>query len=112
MPPNTVKVDRSTYYGNPFVVGQPSGIFEGETLIESLTLADSLNFFERLCRGMVSPEMHPHAQLWLKRIKARYLAAHPQEILRMELRGKHLACWCPLDQPCHADVLLRVANEP
>jgi hypothetical protein len=27
------------------------------------------------------------------------------------LRGKNLACWCPLDQPCHADVLLRLANE-
>lgn len=27
-----------------------------------------------------------------------------------ELRGKDLACWCPLDQPCHADVLLEIAN--
>lgn len=26
------------------------------------------------------------------------------------LRGKHLACWCALDQPCHADVLLELAN--
>lgn len=26
------------------------------------------------------------------------------------LRGKDLACWCPLDKPCHADVLLRLAN--
>lgn len=25
-----------------------------------------------------------------------------------ELRGKDLACWCALDQPCHADVLLEV----
>jgi hypothetical protein len=29
-----------------------------------------------------------------------------------ELRGKDLACWCPLDQPCHADVLLEIANAP
>jgi hypothetical protein len=29
-----------------------------------------------------------------------------------ELRGKDLACWCPLDQPCHADVLLELANAP
>ena len=28
------------------------------------------------------------------------------------LRGKDLACWCPLDQPCHADVLLEIANKP
>ncbi|HKY59245.1 MAG TPA: DUF4326 domain-containing protein [Aeromicrobium sp.] len=26
------------------------------------------------------------------------------------LRGRDLACWCPLDQPCHADVLLQIAN--
>ena len=26
------------------------------------------------------------------------------------LKGKDLACWCPLDQPCHADVLLEIAN--
>lgn len=30
---------------------------------------------------------------------------------RRELRGKDLACWCPLGEPCHADVLLEVANE-
>jgi hypothetical protein len=28
------------------------------------------------------------------------------------LRGRDLACWCPLDQPCHADVLLEIANQP
>lgn len=27
-----------------------------------------------------------------------------------ELRGKNLACWCRLDEPCHADVLLEIAN--
>lgn len=27
-----------------------------------------------------------------------------------ELSGRDLACWCPLDQPCHADVLLELAN--
>jgi len=27
-----------------------------------------------------------------------------------ELKGKDLACWCPLDCPCHADVLLKLAN--
>lgn len=30
--------------------------------------------------------------------------------IRAELAGKNLACWCPLDGPCHADTLLRVAN--
>ncbi len=27
-----------------------------------------------------------------------------------ELRGKDLACWCRLDQECHATVLLELAN--
>jgi hypothetical protein len=31
--------------------------------------------------------------------------------IRRELSGKNLACWCPLDQPCHADVLLEIANQ-
>lgn len=30
--------------------------------------------------------------------------------IRRELRGKDLVCWCPLDQPCHADVLMEIAN--
>lgn len=27
-----------------------------------------------------------------------------------ELRGKNLSCWCALDEACHADVLLEIAN--
>ncbi len=27
-----------------------------------------------------------------------------------ELRGRTLVCWCPLNEPCHADVLLEIAN--
>jgi hypothetical protein len=30
---------------------------------------------------------------------------------KRELRGKNLACFCALDQPCHVDTLLRIANE-
>ena len=33
------------------------------------------------------------------------------EEIKAELSGKDLACWCPLNQPCHADVLLELANE-
>jgi hypothetical protein len=33
------------------------------------------------------------------------------EDVKRELAGRDLACYCPLDQPCHADVLLAVANE-
>lgn len=30
--------------------------------------------------------------------------------IKQELRSMNLACWCKLDQPCHADVLLEIAN--
>ena len=30
---------------------------------------------------------------------------------RASLAGRDLACWCPLDEPCHADALLAVAND-
>lgn len=32
--------------------------------------------------------------------------------IRDQLRGKNLACYCPPGQPCHADVLLELANAP
>ena len=34
------------------------------------------------------------------------------KVVQRELRGRDLACWCALDVPCHADVLLEVANAP
>jgi hypothetical protein len=34
------------------------------------------------------------------------------EAARAELAGRDLMCWCPLDEPCHADVLLELANAP
>ena len=33
------------------------------------------------------------------------------EAAKVELRGHDLACWCYDGEPCHADVLLRIANE-
>jgi len=29
---------------------------------------------------------------------------------RHELTGKDLACWCALDEPCHAEILLSIVN--
>ena len=42
-----------------------------------------------------------------------YLTSRPDLLAaaRAELAGKDLACWCDPDLPCHADVLLRVADE-
>lgn len=49
-----------------------------------------------------------HAQLLFRR----YLADRPElvEAAIAELHGYHLACYCDLDQPCHADVWLEVVN--
>src|SRR3990170_4525421 len=32
------------------------------------------------------------------------------DLAKKMLKGKDMACWCPLGQPCHADVLLDIAN--
>lgn len=41
-----------------------------------------------------------------------HVAAHPELVARArrELAGKDLACWCGLDQRCHGDIWLRIAN--
>ncbi len=44
----------------------------------------------------------------------RWLARPEQAELRHRARaalaGRDLVCWCPLEGPCHADVLLEVVN--
>jgi hypothetical protein len=91
MPPNTVKVDRSTRYGNPYVARGACGCSSlGECrrhLIHVDTPAAAVEAFRAIARSS--------DQLML---------------IREHLHGKNLACWCPLDQPCHADVLLEIAN--
>jgi hypothetical protein len=42
-------------------------------------------------------------------LEAGQLAVTADDV-RRELAGRDLCCWCPLDDPCHADVLLEVAN--
>ncbi|MCC8364271.1 DUF4326 domain-containing protein [Lysobacter sp. A6] len=37
-------------------------------------------------------------------------AQFSREHVRSQLAGLDLACWCPLDGPCHADVLIDIAN--
>lgn len=43
---------------------------------------------------------------YLSRVENREVWA----LARAELAGHNLACFCPLDGPCHADTLLEVAN--
>jgi hypothetical protein len=39
-----------------------------------------------------------------------HLEAFDMATLERDLAGKDLACRCPLGQPCHADLLLELAN--
>lgn len=92
MPANTVKVDRTTKWGNPFMVG-------GE---RKMTRDEALFSFKALIGGYVncSCGVSHEAQMAYRRTLADL----------SELRGKNLACWCRLDQECHADLLLELAN--
>lgn len=85
MPPNTVMVSRPSHWGNPYKLGGVDNV-TGEK-IETRAHAVRL-FRERIMDD--NPGMQIAAQ------------AH--------LVGKNLACWCPPDEPCHADVLLVMAN--
>lgn len=78
MPPNTVKVDRTTRYGNDFIMAH-----EGT-------------------RDIAIASFREKAEAQMKYGPKFY----------EPLRGKNLACWCPLDKPCHADVLLELVNAP
>lgn len=114
MPANTVYVGRGSKWGNPFKAGQPSGIFDGshgrplglrdhvEILIPSLSLEQSVEFYRNALEGFLKPEMYPAGHNFRERIK--------HYDMRFHLRGRNLACWCALDKPCHADVLLELAN--
>lgn len=92
MPPNTVKVDRTTKWGNPFIVGKHG------------TAAECVDLFEKLAYGFVCISKGVD----LARSQSNFLKAWMDD--RHELHGKNLACWCRPSQPCHADVLLRLAN--
>lgn len=98
MPPNTVKVDRTSRFGNPFKVGlvacgcRSAGDCHHNTFRRA-TAAEAVQAYREVNRS------------------ARRLAE-----IRGRLRGKNLACWCPLPKPgepdlCHAAVLLELANQ-
>lgn len=40
-----------------------------------------------------------------------YLTQVNIDLVKKELKNKNLSCWCGLDEPCHADWLLKLANE-
>lgn len=107
MPEGARYVGRPTMFGNPYQVN----VFGVDV---------ALRLFRNTAQGCWVPNDVPdhlsttayrmHCE-WLKRL-GRWGARHPIESLRVNLEAWDLACWCPLDQPCHADVLLELANAP
>ena len=113
MPEGAIYVGRGSVWGNPFIVGAPSGVFTDDpplTMIESLSLEQAVAFYRDMVTGCLSPEMHPHGHDWMRRFKARMHNGHPHEMLRSYLRGHDLCCWCQLDRLCHGDILLELAD--
>jgi len=107
MPEGAVYVGSPTKWGNPFWHAK-----------QFVGLTASLNCYRDAIHGWNGPERFTelgdgpdliayddHCD-WVKRF-----GCHPVEVIRQELCGKDLVCWCPLDQPCHADILLEIANE-
>lgn len=88
-----VKVDRSTRWGNPFrgTVSWTRVTMDGRVMSHQ-SGANAAVPIGMLRRLVCTPEFNA-------------------AVVR-ELRGKNLACWCALDSPCHADVLLGIANRP
>jgi hypothetical protein len=95
MPPNTVYVGRPTVWGNPFSV-------------DKYGRDRALEYFHSYLSGeMVPADAEPDLRRAEKRLYGEAPATlYPGEIAALLLRGKNLACWCPLDEPCHADALL------
>ncbi len=92
MPANTVKVDRTTRWGNPF---RPEGCGSQARAIachRAWILGDAA--------GLAALGGKP----------PRGAGPPPLEEVRRELRGRNLACWCRPGTPCHADTLLEIAN--
>src|SRR5262245_23967146 len=97
MPANTVKVDRTTLFGNPFSIEE-----YGHDAAVALHRAWIMG---KLGQTRISAAR----RRVLKEQRKRVLSALPT------LRGKNLACWCRLPEPgqrdnCHAATLLEMAN--
>jgi hypothetical protein len=105
MPEGAIYVGRPTRWGNPFwhmekFHGVEAALDFYRTMIVggwSPSLLDKWN--------VVNEQIPYHAQnVWRNR-----MGVHPMDRIH-ELRGHDLACWCRLDQPCHADILLELVN--
>lgn len=101
MPPNTVGVARPSKWGNPFHI-QDLSVFTEWDYAKAQQRAFDL-FQMCIDKGYVTMPMAAELD-W---------GEHMDRIERdiKELEGKDLACWCKPGTPCHADVLIYLANK-
>lgn len=95
-PDGAVVVARPSKWGNPFSARY---WMDAECWSQSVASAYCFRQFRDCMHGDDEP-LNPDYAAAIERIK--------RDI--EELRGKDLCCWCPLDRPCHADILLEIAN--
>lgn len=103
MPEGAIYVGRPTRWGNPYKVVpvHRSGSFDVVVNDHFVGQSTGLESAQRMAINH-----------FITAIRLGYgFVPWPREI-RNELAGHDLVCWCPLDQPCHADVLLEIANRP
>lgn len=94
-PPNTVIVDRTSDFGNPFTIAEALEAGFGETEDQARA------FVVRAFRYWIEDD--PDWGRAYPKQRARLLERLP------ELVGKDLACTCAVGLPCHGDVLIAVA---
>lgn len=99
MPPGGIYVGRPTIWGNPF---QPSCKM---TPGYRQRLVD---LYRAALTGGSDVGHRCNLEAWFR--DRGWLGPIDASSPAMYLAGHDLACWCPLDQPCHADVLLELAN--
>jgi hypothetical protein len=109
MPAGAIYVGRPTKWGNPWGIGAdglvlgPGMFFSADPdMTQQMIVAMYADWLEL---GNLAPALMTGGK-YLRLVEQR------QSIIEAlpDLRGHDLACWCPLDQPCHADVLLELAN--
>lgn len=117
MPENTVNVARPGFWGNPHVVVRDQMRWNGETVDGAGNPIEEgpwlCQWQPRLTSGFWFPtrEEAVAKAVELFRWKMETDGFWSEAKRRLpELRGKNLACWCPVGSPCHADVLLELAN--
>jgi hypothetical protein len=118
MPEGVVYVGRGSAWGNPFRPARDEGfqwIEDGhgnQTLPACSTDRDGLHckLMDECVVAFRSVLKHgPDSAYWWFGSHQDFIAMNGK-LQNGALHGKDLACWCPLDQPCHADVLLELAN--